>query len=136
MKSSTCFLAKVTTGEKGFTLIETMIGLFVFTVGILAVMSMTITASNGLIRSRTSTVEVNRSCLNMEALKNTHFKNDTILTGSTTSPVGTDGETISITDSTNTVIKGARLIQIQNNAIHGVDATGNYTLYFAIPEVI
>jgi prepilin-type N-terminal cleavage/methylation domain-containing protein len=44
-------------GEQGFTLIEAMIALLVFTIGIMAVSAMAITGFNSFNKSRTETAE-------------------------------------------------------------------------------
>jgi len=121
---------------QGFTLIETMISMLVFTFGILAVMTLTINAMNGFSRSRINSVEVNRTTLNLEALKEAGYKNGDIFKGAVQSaPVGSDGATVGYTDTNDAVVGETKLIRIQNNTVRGLGAGGNYELYYTKPLI-
>jgi Tfp pilus assembly protein PilV len=121
--------------NQGFALLETMIALVVFTVGILAVMTMTITAMGGFTRARTTSVEVNRTTLNLETLKQVGYRNTNIFTGAQTSPMGSDGDSVGYNDTVNAVVRETRLIVMQNNKIKGAGADNNYTVYFTKPLI-
>ncbi|MCD6332035.1 MAG: prepilin-type N-terminal cleavage/methylation domain-containing protein [Bacteroidales bacterium] len=64
-------------GEKGFTLIEVMIAMGVFAIGILAVASMQITASQGNRSARLQTEAVTRASECMENLVNQGYSDIT-----------------------------------------------------------
>lgn len=121
--------------DHGFTLVETMIAMLVFTIGIMAAMALTINAMNGFSRSRVNCEEVNRTTLNLEALKESGYTNANIFTGAQTNPVGTDGATVGYNDADNAVIMETKLISIQNNTVRGIGAGGNYELYYTKPFI-
>lgn len=123
--------------NQGFTLVETMIAMLLFTFGILAVMSMTLTSMNGFNRSRITCTEVNRTTLNIETLKEGGYNNANIFSGAGTpaAPVGTDGATVGYNDTDNTVVAETKLISIQNNALRGAGAGATYELYYTKPFI-
>lgn len=121
--------------DKGFTLIETMIGLVVFSVGILAVCTMTIVAINAYNTARTNTTQVNRTTANTEALKQVAYENSNVFSavGTDTSVQGDEGAVLSYSDTDGVVVRGTKLIVMQNNKIKG--GSGNYTLYYTKPII-
>ena len=121
--------------DKGFTLIETMIALFVFTFGILAVMTMTVTSMGSFTRSRTTSTEVNRTALNLETLKQVGYSNSDVFQGTAASPIGSDGTTVSYADTDNAVVFETKLIVMQNNKIKGSGAGNNYEVYYTKPLI-
>lgn len=124
-------------GEMGFTLIETLLSLLIFTVGILAVMTMTSNGLSAYSRSRTSTAEVNRTCINLEVLKEARYENSDVFKDTETTPTGNDGATVSYNNTDDAVVAGTKLIVMQNNAIKGGSGSdGTYALYFTKPFVI
>lgn len=126
-----------TGNNQGFTLVETMIAILLFTIGILAVMTMTLTALNAFTRSKITCTEVNRTTLNIEALKEGGYDNANIFSGvgTPTAPVGTDGATVGYNDTDNTVVAETKLISIQNNALKGAGAGNTYELYYTKPLI-
>ena len=119
----------------GFTLIETLIAILIFSVGIMAVMSLTVSSMNSFTRSRNNCVEVHRTTLNLEALKEAGYDNGNIFTGAQVAPAGTDGQTVSYNDINDTVVIETKLISIQNNIVRGVGPNGNYELYYTKPFI-
>lgn len=121
--------------NQGFTLLETLIGLLVFTIGILAVSTMTTWAIKGYTVSRTNTAEVNRTTANTEALKQVNYGNSDVFsaTGTSTAVQGSEGEVLNYADTDDVVVLGTKLIVVQNNQINGGD--GNYTLYYTKPVI-
>jgi prepilin-type N-terminal cleavage/methylation domain-containing protein len=112
--------------EHGFTLIETMIALVVFSIGILAAMTMTTNAMKGYSRSRLSTTEVNRTCLNLEAVKQA---------GYTELDVFSDIQGGVHSNSQDAIVRGTRLIVMQNDAIKGKGEGGAYQVYYTKPLI-
>ena len=135
MKSLRCLLQTTGREEDGFTLIETMIALFVFTIGILAVMTMTLSSMRSFTRSRTTSTEVNRTALNLETLKGVGYSNSDVFTGAPSSPIGSDGTAVSYADTDNAVVFETKLIVMQNNAIRGSGAGNNYQVYYTKPLI-
>ena len=121
--------------QQGFTLLETMVAMLVFTIGILGMMTMTVNALNGYTRSRTSASEVGRTVTNLETLKNAGYRNSDIFTGSQTSPVGSDGAVVEYSDTVAAVVAETRLISLQNTAIKGSGPNNTYEVYFTLPLV-
>ena len=121
--------------QHGFALLEAVIAMLIFTVGILGVMTMTVTALNNYTRSRTSTTEVGRTVANMETLKNAAYRNSAIFTGAQSSPMGSDGTVVNYSDSVATVVAETRLIIMQDTAIKGRGAGNNYEVYYTLPLV-
>jgi prepilin-type N-terminal cleavage/methylation domain-containing protein len=135
MKSIQCLLQKKSRENTGFTLIETMIALFVFSVGVMAVMTMTVTSMNSFTRSRTTSVEVGKTALNLETLKEVGYNNSDVFQGTQVQAAGSDGDTVGYSDSQNTVVFETRLVVMQNTGIKG-NGTGNtYQLCYTKPLV-
>lgn len=121
--------------NEGFTLIEALLAMFVFTFGVLAVMTMTINANNGFTKSRTNNTEVNRTTLNLETLKEVGYNNANIFQGAQVSPMGKDGATVDYNDADDAIVAETKLITIQNTKIKGGGATGNYVVYYTKPLI-
>lgn len=121
--------------DKGFTLIETMIGLAVFSIGILAVCTMTSTAIKGYTTARVNTTQVNRTTANTEALKQVGYENSNVFSavGTDTAVQGSEGTVLSYADTDGVVVRGTKLIVMQNTKIKG--GSGNYTLYYTKPII-
>jgi hypothetical protein len=109
--------------------------MFVFTFGVLAVMTMTINANNGFNKSRTNNTEINRTTLNLETLKEVGYDNDDIFKGTPMSPMGKDSASVGYNDANNAVVAETKLITIQNTRIKGGGAAGNYVVYFTKPFI-
>lgn len=133
MKHFKGFFRSNNIGKRGFTLLETLIALLVFTVGIMGVMTMVLTSINDFTRSRVTNTEVNRTCQNVETLKQAGYSNTEIFKGTSNSPVGSDAASVGYTDVENAVVYGTRLIVMQNTEIGGRGAGGNYEVYFTKP---
>lgn len=121
--------------SQGFTLIETLFAILLFSLGIMAVMSLTISSMNNFNRSRNNCVEVHRTTLNLEALKESGYNNGAIFTGAQVAPVGTDGLTVNYNDANDAVVLETKLISIQNTIVRGVGPNGNYELYYTKPFI-
>lgn len=137
MKSLSTMKTVSSAHDQGFTLIETMIGLLIFTIGILAVCSMTSTAIKGYVFARTNTVQVNRTTANTEALKHVGYENSNVFStdGTQTSVQGSDGTVISYGDNDGVVVAGTKLIVMKNSEIKGAEPDGTYTLYYTKPLI-
>lgn len=112
--------------DRGFTLIEILVALVLFALGIVGVMSMVATAMSGYSRSRISTTEVNRTCLNLEAVKQAGYKALDVFSG-------IQGGIYD--NSENTIVRGTRLIVMQNDAIKGSGEGGTYQIYYTKPHI-
>jgi len=121
--------------NRGFTLIETLFAMLVFSIGIMAVMTLTLDSMNGFIQSGITTTEVNRTTLNIESLKQTRYEDGGVFRGVASAPVGTDGFTVGYNDANNMVVMDTKLITIQNNAVRGIGVGGNYELYYVKPVI-
>ena len=119
----------------GFTLLESMIAMFVFTFGVMAVFSMTANSMSNFSRSRSTSVEVNRTASNLEVLKDAGYNNSNIFQGSEIPAPGNDGAMVVYTDMDNAVIFETKLIVMQNNKIKGSGAGGNYEVYYIKPLI-
>jgi prepilin-type N-terminal cleavage/methylation domain-containing protein len=121
--------------NQGFTLIEALIALMVFSVGVLAVMTMTINANNGFSKSRRNNLEVNRTTLNLETLKEVGYDNDTVFQGTQVSPAGTDGASVGYEDTNDAVVAETKLIVIGNNKMKSGGTAGIYQICFTKPLI-
>jgi prepilin-type N-terminal cleavage/methylation domain-containing protein len=136
MKSALHPSADIPADNRGFTLIETLLALCVFSIGIMAVMTLTSHSMTAFTDSRNKCVEINRSSLNLETLKEVGYGNTTIFTGATAAPIGTDGANLSYQDTNNAVVMETKLIVMQNSEInHGTSPSGMYELYFTKPFI-
>ncbi len=121
-------------GSEGFTLIEVLIAILVFTIGVLAVSTMSIQAFNGFDLSRTSTAEVNRAIRNIDSLKSTSYFNNQIFNaggqGASNYPFGDDQGAIGCWDFNNMVVRDVKFIAVENSRLRGPSPTNNYRLYF------
>jgi prepilin-type N-terminal cleavage/methylation domain-containing protein len=123
-------------GEHGFTLIEVMIALLVFTVGIMAVSGMAVQGYNSFNDSRTETAEVNRTIKIVDALKstiysNTQIFNSTAAGGASNYPVGTEQADFNSWDFNDVVVRDVKLIAVENNnnQFRGPTASSQYRLF-------
>ena len=121
--------------NRGFTLLETLIAVLIFSFGILAVITLSVNAMNWFTQSRVATTEVNRTTLNIEALKQTGYLDNDAFRGIWTTPAGDDGATVGYNDFTDAVVLETRLITMQNNGVRGFGAGGNYEIYYVKPFI-
>jgi prepilin-type N-terminal cleavage/methylation domain-containing protein len=124
MKDFNVELKPNSVSEKGFTLIEVLIALVVFSIGIMAVMSMIMAAMNGYSRARKSTVEVNRTSLNLESVKQAGY---TELAEFSNIQGGI------LENTENAVVRGTQLVVMENDAIHG--SRGAYQIFYIKPLI-
>lgn len=132
----TFFHIKAAYRQQGLTLVEVMIAMVVFCIGIMAVSKMAVQGFNSFSRAATQTVEVNRDIKNIDTLNGTLYTNDQIFSagGPSNYPLGsTDQAKIRSWDFNNMVLDSTKLIAVENTAIRGpsVDLAGNsvYRLY-------
>jgi prepilin-type N-terminal cleavage/methylation domain-containing protein len=123
-------------GEQGFTLIEVMIALLVFTIGIMAVSAMAVQGYNSFDKSRTETAEVNQTIKTVDALKatlysNTQIFNSTASGGVSNYPIGTEQADFDSWDFNDVVVRDVKLIAVENNnnRFRGPTASSQYRLY-------
>ncbi len=121
--------------HRGFTLLETLVAVLIFSFGTLAVMALTVNSMNWFTESRITTTEVNRTTLNIEALKQTGYLDSGAFRGIWTVPTGNDGNTVGYNDFADAVVAETRLITMQNNEVKGFGAGGNYEIYFVKPFI-
>jgi prepilin-type N-terminal cleavage/methylation domain-containing protein len=123
--------------KQGFTLIEVIFALLVFSIGIMAVTTMTISGFDGFETARTITNEVNRSVKTIDTFKSALYSNDQIFNtnaGTPSSyPFGTDNADFTCWDFTNIVVRDVRFIAVENQQIRAPSASGNYRLFYAKP---
>ena len=110
------------TNDRGFTLIEVMIGLTIFTIGILGVMSMHLTSMQGDDSSRGFTEATNIALDQMENMMLTPYAN---LTSQATTTIG-EGYRVSWTISENTSWE----VKTVNMTIEWTDAKQTRSLNF------
>jgi prepilin-type N-terminal cleavage/methylation domain-containing protein len=123
-------------GEQGFTLIEVMIALLVFSIGIMAVSGMAFEGINSFDKARTETAEVNRTIKTVDALKstlytNTQIFNNTASGGASNYPIGTEQTDFNSWDFNDVVVRDVKLIAVENNknGFIGPTASSQYRLY-------
>lgn len=127
--------------SNGFTLLEALIGILIFTVGILAVSGMAIQANKTYSTSRQSTREVNRTALGVEPLKHAGYSNDNVLQDDD-QKAGTDpfyapgtGTDVQYRVQDNVVVSGTKLIVMQNAKVSDNLAVPAYTIFYTKPEI-
>lgn len=136
MKTGTTSSTHNVKDTKGFTLVETLMALFLFSFGIIAVMSLTSNSMAGFTAARATSREVNRVALQLESLKETGYRDTAIFRAGTWNPEGTDGVSVSYTNADDAVVFETKLIMMQNNAVrHGISPSGNFELYFTKPLI-
>ncbi len=98
--------------QGGFTLIEAMIGVFVFTVGILAVMSLQNSSiySNALARGTTEGVAVAADMI--ETLRTMDYEIDADLTDGTHTPPAPERYSVSYTIQRDAIIENTMLMSV------------------------
>lgn len=136
----TCVRPKISLGcgdKQGFTLIEVMIGVLVFAVGIMAVTAMAIHGFNGFERARFGTVEVNRNIRIMDTFKTALYNNaqifDTNAGVPSTYPFGNDNPDFRCWDFNNVVIRDVKLIVAENQLLRSPTPSGFYRLIYTKP---
>ncbi len=113
--------------DQGFTLIEVMIALLVFTVGIMAVATMSFNAFNNFSQATFSTEEVNRAVTNIDTITSMSTLNETVFPESdsdwstdTYPPEDSiDREFVTFWQFDNVVVRGVKFIAVENNRIKG-----------------
>ncbi len=130
--------------DQGFTLIEVLFALLIFTVGIMAVATMSYSAFNNFSQAGVSTVEVNRAVTNIDTLKMVSTLNDQVFQNGqsqTTFPFNgsLDQAFVTCWDFNDVVVRGTTFVAVENNQIRGGWARGdpgnpneNYRLYYTI----
>lgn len=105
--------------EKGFTLIEAMIGIFVFTVGILAVMSVqnASLSSNSMARGTTEGAAFAADVI--ETLRTMDYGIDSELTDGTHAPPASDRYSISYAIERDAIIDNTMLISVTISWMEG-----------------
>lgn len=76
-----CRLGGKLSGQMGFTLLETMIGMMIFAVGFTAVLSMAMTAINAHTTSRAQVVNVHDAVMQSETVVPAYLYNDDVSLG-------------------------------------------------------
>lgn len=120
------------TQEHGFTLIEVMIAMVVFTIGTLAVSIMSVRGFNSYTDSRNTTTEVNRSIKNIDALSCSSYNNNQVFAQggqSANYPYGADQADLDSWDFDNIVVNNTKLIAVENTTVRGPTASDDYRLY-------
>jgi prepilin-type N-terminal cleavage/methylation domain-containing protein len=124
----------------GFTLIEVMFALFIFTVGVLGVTAMTVQSNLSYSASRQSTREVNRTTMGVEDLKYAGYSNDNVLQDEAEkggvpfyAPGSSNHVAYQVQD--NAVVTGTKLIVVQNKQVSRNAAASAYTIYYTKPEI-
>ncbi len=128
--------------DQGFTLIEVLIALLVFTVGIMAVATMSFSAFNTFSQANTSAVEVSRAVANMDTLKHVSTLNDDVFKNDQSAfPFGgsIDAALVTCWDFDDVVVRGTKFVAVENDQIKGGWARGDpgnpnesYRLYYTI----
>jgi prepilin-type N-terminal cleavage/methylation domain-containing protein len=139
----TFFYTKTARDQQGFTLIEVLIAIVVFGIGIMAVSKMATQGFNSFSKAGRETVEVNRDIKNIDTLKCTLYTNSQIFNsggqGPSQYPVtgSADQADIRSWDFNNVVLASTKFIAVQDSAINGpsvditapVAGTSVYRLY-------
>ncbi len=100
---------------RGFTLIEAIIGMFVFTVGILAAVSMQVTAINGNSTARDLTMGANEAANEVENLRPLDYMTDDNLTEGIHGPIQVDNYTVTYNVQRNALLQNTMLVNITVN---------------------
>lgn len=127
--------------NSGFTLIEVMIGIVIFTVGILGVTALTMQAYRSYSTSRQCTREVNRTAVSVESLKHAGYSNDNVLQDDD-DKAGMDpfyapgtGNDVEYRVQDNAVVSGTKLIVMQNDQVSANPTAPAYTIFYTKPEI-
>ena len=126
--------------QQGFTLIEVLVAMTVFAVGMIAVTTMTIRGFNGFATSRATTTEVHRNIRILDTFKSAFYDNDEIF--DTTAdlpanyPFGNDATEIKCWDFNDIVVRDVKLIAVENQRLRSATPSGLYRLFFTKPGKI
>ncbi len=126
--------------DQGFTLVEVLFAILIFTVGIMAVATMSIRAFDTFTQAGVSTVEVNRTVTNIDTVKMVSTLNNQVFqNGQTAHPLvsSVDQGIVTCWDFNNVVVRGVTFIGVENNQIRGswirsAQGNDNLQLYNAI----
>jgi prepilin-type N-terminal cleavage/methylation domain-containing protein len=145
MKNRWWLRFRTTVGEnKGFTLLETMIGMMIFAVGISAVLCMEVTAINDHIRSKDHVEKVQGAAMQSETIVKAFLYNDeaalvddggnsttTDAYGADAMPVHESNDHASYSVRNDQIVRDVRMIYMSNRV--EVDAK-KFTLGVAMPN--
>jgi type IV pilus assembly protein PilV len=101
--------------NKGFTLIEAIIGMFVFTVGILAAASMQISSLNGNSTARSLTQGANVAANQVENLRPLHYVVDADLANGIHGPVQSGNYTITYNVQRDAILRNTMRVNVTVN---------------------
>lgn len=104
--------------EEGFTLIEAIIGMFVFTIGILAMVSMQVTALNGNSLARSLTQGANFAASQVETLRPLDYLEDADLTNGAHGPIQNGNYTLTYNVQRDVLLPNTMLVNITVNWLH------------------
>lgn len=139
-----CRLGVKLSGQKGFTLLETMIGMMIFAVGFTAVLSMAMTAINAHTTSRAQVVNVHDAVMQSETVVPAYLYNDDVSLaddggnfttpdtyGAADMPVkGTANASYSVRDGY--IVRQVKMVYLSNK--RNPDDL-KYTLRLAVPDI-
>jgi prepilin-type N-terminal cleavage/methylation domain-containing protein len=121
-------------GQQGFTLIEVLISMAVFAIGIMAVTAMAIRGFDGFATSRATTAEVHRNVRVMDTFKSAFYYNtqifDTTPMQPANYPFGNDAADFISWDFNNVVVRDVKFIAIENQQLRSPTPSGFYRLFF------
>ena len=131
-----CFIKKMaTTDNAGFTLIEAIIGLFVFTIGILAVITLLKHSFQSNSLARHNTEASFKAASMVEDLRPLNYMKDAeLVEGGTALPV-VDQYPVNYTVQRNAIIDNTMLIQVTVTWVEGGQQK-NVNLVYIKPDII
>lgn len=137
----TCFFrSKISSGgsgQQGFTLVEVLIAMCVFSIGIMAVTAMAVRGFNNFSLARAATVEANRSVKTIDTFRFALYTNAQIFNTNVDQPAsypfGNDNANFQCWDFDDLVVQGVKFVTVENQQIAGPTASGFYRLHYTKP---
>jgi len=115
MKRTSWNRRRNTSGQGGFTLIEAIIAMFVFTVGILGAVSMQISSINANSTSRSLTQGANTAANQIENLRPLDYVSDAALTEGVTGPIQNGNYTITYNVQRDAILRNTMRVDVTVN---------------------
>lgn len=120
--------------QEGFTLIEVLVAMAVFSIGIMAVTTMAIRGFNGFALSRATNAEVHRNVKTIDTFRFAYYYNNKIFSTNAGQPAnypfGKDNADFVCWDFNDLVVRDVKLIAVENQQLSSWTPSGFYRLFY------
>ena len=123
-------------GQQGFSLIEVLVAMAIFSVGIMVVTTMAIRGFNGYTTARVTTDEVHKNIKTIDTFRfafyynNQIFDTDGAAGQAANYPFGKENANFACWDFNDLVVRDVKFIMVENQQLVSPSASGRYRLFY------